>query len=875
MLLGNFSVMSKDTVLITTEKPALLLKNELSYYKDSSAQLTLERVREYPESFISQKNDNILSFGYTNAAIWVKCNVVNQTTSPLYVEVLLPSIDTIDIYAITDKDQVLHLQTGYHLPFESRSLSIAHPNFKLPTGTEQVYIRARNDGSLALPIKIGTIEAIIAESHRHDVLESIMIGIIVFMLAYSILKWISSRENLYLYYIPLLGIVVLSVLRQAGYDSWLLPFLPHYWVVIAPILGMLSMAFYVDFLEIHSHKQQGIYAMIILLVIAYATTALLGLLGFSALAEEIFSTQSLVSMILVLLAAVWVYIKGHKPAIYFIIAYICLIGGVAVNILLPIGFFSYNVWTANALSIGSSLQVILFTLAISDKANRYKAEAENAKQEALRLAKQNAKELDAKVKARTEDLNQTNEELQASEEELKQNLEELQATQESLSLKTNALAHKEKQLRRIFDGVPAMIYQFKIDPDGNMSFPIASHGSEEIYGLSPDVIMKDAKSILSALHPSDVTTFQESIQQSAASLGQWHAELRTVINDKVKWVEGFSQPEKMEDGSIVWSGMVMDITERKFIELEIEKQQQEVIIINEQMRTAFKEVQYQKQLVDQKHGSLMSSLNYAQRIQQAMLPQKAKMTKSLPNSFVFYKPRDIVSGDFYWIHDTADFLYISSMDCTGHGVPGAFMSLIGNALLNEAVINRKMDEPDQVLTFMQLGLIRRLHQEDSYTRDGMEGAICIFDKKKSILKFSGARTPLVYVENRELNVIKGDRLGIGGERIKGKSFTSHHIPVTSSISCYLYSDGYQDQFGGEEGRKFMSKKLRKLIYSGATLPFEEQGQRISDTFYQWKGNQRQIDDVMVIGFQLDNNIANAQKDIPKALNFSTEPISSE
>lgn len=264
------------------------------------------------------------------------------------------------------------------------------------------------------------------------------------------------------------------------------------------------------------------------------------------------------------------------------------------------------------------------------------------------------------------------------------------------------------------------------------------------------------------------------------------------------------------------------------------------------------------QKIHQQNLNIKSSINYAQRIQQAMLPVVTD-EGPLSDSFILFKPRDIVSGDFYWfaelerkISGEKDFA-IAAVDCTGHGIPGAFMSMIGMNSLN-GIINRGIRHTDEVLLTLHNDIKSALRQDETGNRDGMDMALCLIRKQEKILEFSGAKNPLIYIQDNELYHIKGDTHAIGGGSGKVQrevSFKRHEIKLDQPTMIYIFSDGYADQFGGPDSMKFMSKRFKELLMEIHHLPLEEQKTILNDTFEEWRGKGRQIDDILVIGFKLN------------------------
>ncbi len=269
----------------------------------------------------------------------------------------------------------------------------------------------------------------------------------------------------------------------------------------------------------------------------------------------------------------------------------------------------------------------------------------------------------------------------------------------------------------------------------------------------------------------------------------------------------------------------------------------------------FQQLDRQKVEIASQNEQITKSITYAQRIQQAILPSDAMFRKLFADHFILYRPKDIVSGDFYWMHETEDQqgqtkIIFAVVDCTGHGIPGAFMSLIGNALLNQVVIDRGTTHPAQILTGMHQGIRQALKQDRNDNRDGMDMAVCVFDLTERTLEYAGARIPLLYFQQGVLQVMKPNRVGIGGDQFdRIKQFEAHKVSLTPDTRVYLFSDGFQDQFGGPEKRKFMVHRLREAFVSLQSLPMQSQKEQLNYLFESWmrQGKEIQVDDVMIIG----------------------------
>ena len=255
--------------------------------------------------------------------------------------------------------------------------------------------------------------------------------------------------------------------------------------------------------------------------------------------------------------------------------------------------------------------------------------------------------------------------------------------------------------------------------------------------------------------------------------------------------------------------------------------------------------------IEKKQKDIQSSINYGLRIQQAMLPSREKFEMHLPRSFVLFKPRDVVSGDFYWINELYnEKIAVAAVDCTGHGVPGAFMSMIGSNAL-DSIVNTYVDEPDKILNELHFKVFNALKQEETGNKDGMDMALCVIDMDRDQLHFAGAKNHLVYIKEGEVFQIRGDKHPIGGIRKVKSSYQQHTIDLEGEMYFYMYSDGFVDQFGGADNMKYMSKRFKQLLLEIHKKPMEEQKNKLEEAFLDWKGEGKQTDDVLVVGFRID------------------------
>jgi len=379
-----------------------------------------------------------------------------------------------------------------------------------------------------------------------------------------------------------------------------------------------------------------------------------------------------------------------------------------------------------------------------------------------------------------------------------------------------------------------------------------------------------------SLTESTLRTTEESLKKVEKVSYEKQTQIELLVKDKkLKELAIKEQQTRLQHArlmiifSIGGIGLVLFVVVILFRSYRLKKRS------NEKLAAKNEEILKQQEIIEKKNTNITHSLNYAKRIQQAILPPQANIQQLIPDSFIFFKPRDIVSGDFFFfsnlddnngtatrnsilIHDidkkiagNTNKVIISAIDCTGHGVPGAFMSLIGHNLLIE-IIAQGITEPHEILNMMHLGIKSSLNQGTTENRDGMDMALCILDKVNKKLHYAGAKNPLVYIQDNELFQIKADLYPIGGiETEEKRMFTKHTIDVSKSTTCYLFSDGFQDQIGGEEGKKYLSKNFKEFLLSIHNLPLELQKEALDKELIRWIGEQyHQVDDILVIGFKI-------------------------
>lgn len=257
-----------------------------------------------------------------------------------------------------------------------------------------------------------------------------------------------------------------------------------------------------------------------------------------------------------------------------------------------------------------------------------------------------------------------------------------------------------------------------------------------------------------------------------------------------------------------------------------------------------------EELLEQRK-ELLSSIKYASFIQEAILPDHSYLDKILYEHFILYLPRDIVSGDFYFCSKIEHYIIVAAGDCTGHGVPGALMSIMGASFLNEIISGKGPWKASRILNLLRERVMKALHQtgKDEENKDAIDMALCVFNEDTGELQFSGANNPLYHVRNKELTEIKADKMPVGINAIDEESFTNHTIRLISDDMIYIFSDGYADQFGGPYGKKFKYTPLKEMLSENSHKTLHEQKEILEKTHKDWKGTGEQVDDILIFGIK--------------------------
>jgi PAS domain S-box-containing protein len=376
---------------------------------------------------------------------------------------------------------------------------------------------------------------------------------------------------------------------------------------------------------------------------------------------------------------------------------------------------------------------------------------------------------------------------------------------------------------------------------------VASRTDNAVVIANPDGIIEWANDGLMKMHSKNISNPRSIIGKSLSELSS-NPDLERIIQNSRKQKSSFIYEAEStnEDGQKFWVQSTLtpivddggNVTHLVIIDADI---------------TARK---LAESVITEKNKDITDSINYAVRIQHALLPGKKKFLSLLPDSFLFFRPRDIVSGDFYFVesirmNDGTILTGFAVGDCTGHGVPGAFMSMIATSFLKQSLSESSVNSPADALDFLSRKLSFMLHQHSEYgeIRDGLDIAFCVLNNSTLELYYSGAHRPLVVIQNNELTEIRGTNRAVGYSATN-EAFANHKVQLSKGDCVYLFSDGYADQFGGPHGKKFKHQRFKDLLLANWTLSIQEQRKKLETTFDEWKGNLEQLDDICVIGVRI-------------------------
>ena len=361
---------------------------------------------------------------------------------------------------------------------------------------------------------------------------------------------------------------------------------------------------------------------------------------------------------------------------------------------------------------------------------------------------------------------------------------------------------------------------------------------------------RDQNNFTKALYPHQIAMSAAQEMSEKNLISQIYKNISEVYSKAGNFEKALETYKRYDEVKTIVQNMNNEIT-LKTLQAQFELEQAE----KEKEIYKFKNIELAKanSLIEAKNKDITDSIRYAKHIQEAILPDRSYMAKYLKEFFILYKPKDIVSGDFYWFLEKNGLLYLAAVDCTGHGVPGAFVSIVGGNILNQVVRQGNFTKAADILNEVNRHFNMTIRQtfEESTVKDGMDLALCVIDLNNMCLDFCGAYNPIYLIRDGELSAYKGNKFPVGtfiGDEVK--IFEGHNIPIRKGDMIYLFSDGFADQFGGKENKKLMPRRFREVIIANAAQAPKVQLYALESFFEDWRGHNEQVDDILVVGFRI-------------------------
>lgn len=781
-------------------KAKFKLTDHLFIFEDTSSSLTIKDILNpsIQKCFEHSTNENITP-GFTQSAFWLKFAIHNNTskTQDYLLELKYPIIKEVFFYK-TDAGKILRkVKTGDNVPYKHRQVDHRNFVFELsiePGGQYAYYLRGFNQGeTLRFPIQIYTLSDFFRHDYKDKMIIGAFYGLLIFVVIFNIFLFITLRSKLYLYYALYVTTLALFLSNVDGISfKFFWPgspwFANHSSIFFISLANLFLLLFSKYFLNTKKYSPRLDRVLQILMYLSLLIfVAAIGRGQIYLYAVITANLFSLITIITVMLTAFSSISKQNKEAYYFISSFIMFMFAVMIYVLRNLGVITDNIYTTIILKFGFASEVLLLTFAIIDRFKRIKNEKNL--------------ELERLVKMRTEEIKSQNEEIRSQSAQLTEANEEL----EKLSL----VASETDNGVTIFNKNGGIEWQNK--------------GFEKLFGYTYK--NKKKQKITNVFGLTENINFGKYLERASKTaqsvLYETEVEMQQGRN---KWIQTNLTPiTDIENNVVRFIAVDSEITKIKQTEKELLKKNQDVT----------------------------ASILTAKKIQQAVLPPNHEIKKLLPNSFIFFRPKDIVSGDYYWIERIEHNIIFAAVDCTGHGVPGAFMSVVGVNLMSQAVKEHRLKEPSKILNFINEAIIELLSHSDSTktTREGMDLALCSFNFEENKLLYSGAKNPLYRIRDQKLDVFNSNYIPIGLS--KDTAYKDTQVDVQKQDMFYLFSDGFADQFGGEKRKKYLRKNFKALLIEVSRFGMKEQKEILEKTFDEWKNNYEQVDDVLIIGVKLD------------------------
>ncbi len=862
----------KTTLLKESEKDLRLEGTRIGIFEDINHSKTFSQISD--ESFISNfkiyegYNPN---FGFSKSAFWVRIELENQNKeqSEFLLEIAAPLLDSITFF-YEEEGKYERIVTGDAFEFRKRPVENRYFLFPFqlkPKEKQVFYFKIASTASLMqFPMRVWTPLTFKQYNHQFQFVFGIIYGIIIFILINNLFLYFNlGKGNSYLYYVIAMACSLLVIANLNGHAYEYLwgnfPFLQQkalpmcltfldFWLVLFSRRFLNTRTFLEKFdksLRIFGFVQLAFFILTIFLPYQYAIYL-----------SNISATATAIVLLTIGTSAI---LRGNISAWFFMSGFTVYILGYIIFALKTSSFLPLNPFTEYSVQAGAALQVILLSFAIGIRIREIRHEKTDAQRSMMESQLQANEQLESKVEKRTFELNEK--------------AEALENSYRTVSILSSI--GQEITASLDYDAIFAVLYRYVHDLMDSAFFGVDLYypDKEQIiyaYNIENEVLLPEEK--INANNPNNLSAY---VVRNKESL---------FMNDATKDVKKYlpnveivvgEVPESVIAIPLLVGERVLGVVSVQSFEKNAYTNQHFEIMKTLASYTAIAlDNASSYSTIRNANTKTMQSIQYAQRIQEGLLPRPKILTENFDDASVFYRPRDIVSGDFYWFEtllkeDFDDEFHlnmpnklkvIALSDCTGHGVPGALMTIMGVNLLNQIIAEGGTWQPDEILTKLDERVRYTFHLEELHTpksrrNDGMDIGICAIDEEEQVIYYAGAKMPLYIVRNGKIETVKGSPFAIGGSFVSKKKQKEYKINIfkyEKGDNLFLASDGFQDQFGTgdklELERKYYTRFFRQFLEKISPLSSAEQYSAFSKELIRWKKTRKQTDDILIMSVKL-------------------------
>jgi PAS domain S-box-containing protein len=829
----------------TSDKQTINLSGNLFYLIDSLDAFSFNQIlRPDFENRFTQSASSTFLYKKNNYSQWYKLSVLNNSAveQHLVLSINNPLINNITFFSQNDSS---YYHTGLNHNYHQRAVNFKNYLFNITLAPgEQALYSFKISGQLFptyIPITLSSKAFVEKQLTRYAFLQGAFYCMVILLVILLLLLWLTEKNKSYLFLLFILVYLTLFILWRNGLlFQYVFPNAPHYYPFIRKTLFALGLfliaVFQWYYFNIAKSKPllRKAFRIYFIATIAYVLFQHI-IPNYEFYQYGIYVVT--ISLVLISLLNIRQALKNKKPLIKPIILMVLVLLADAVLQL----FFKFSIkgFTFIDIQLTSFTAVFMFGTIFWIfilKFRSFRTELVEMK-----------KNLEHLVEKRTFQINSQKDELKSQHEELLLQKETLQSQREELRAQKELLEIKNLELAKlslVASKTDNLIYIF--NPDGELDWFNSSY-SHTLGITYDDYKQRDER--LNILEISTNNNIRHVLNTCLRQKIVVSYETKMVDeNNNEKWYQTTLTPILDQRENVKHLIAIdTDITKLKQYEDELEQQQKDA---EHQKNLAVN----RKEELEERQIEIYDSIRYAKRIQTAIMPKVKQIQRDFYDSFVLFLPKDIVSGDFYWYHRINNKYFIAAVDCTGHGVPGAFMSIIGTYLLNSIIIHNGITDPAEILRQLNRKIKIALKTDNhSQTSDGMDLALVVIDKTEKTLEFSSALRPMYLFNGGNFIEVKGDKTPITSS-ISGTSiasFTNHRYSFNEGDLFYIFSDGIIDQFGGKVGKKFLTKRFKQLLFEINPLSMKEQKDIIKRAFDEWKGEYEQVDDVLVMGVRFN------------------------